>query len=257
MYPDGAPSAFFSTADMDSIADVASTGYANLERIYENYFPQSADESIDKWVVKAFGYLFDDSITLQQKRDAIIAKLRKQPTITLWEIAKIVASYVPEGTFIQIAEYNCGAAESWKLDQSLLDASTYLGFNGRLVDLGVEATNWCEFVQNLAWKLDVNALDVDTTLSEQSWQDVSEVQAEAFQYEIRIFGYEITGSNLVNMLKEVKAQEPARSGATLKQNLVLSDYGLNTTVNEVDQFSGVDCITRDPLQTTGYSGRTI
>ena len=65
VYPDGAPSSYYSTADIDSVASVASTGYANLQRIYDNYWPQSADEFLSTWEITVFAKNLSASLTLQ------------------------------------------------------------------------------------------------------------------------------------------------------------------------------------------------
>lgn len=255
VYPDGAPSGYYSTADMDSVADVVATGYANLERIYANYFPQTSDEYIGKWVEKMFiGVSFDSSVSLQELRDRVIAKIRKRPTIAMWEVAKLVAGYVPEGTYIQIFEYGCHDG-FWKLGVSKLGKTTVFGFDNEFQDLGVDASDWCAFVKDRQWKLGVSKLGIDTILNEYSYAQIIEPQMRAFGYEVRIFGYEITGTSLDQLVKQIRATEPARSVHYLRQNLNLADFGLNTTVNDVDEFSLVNCITRDPSSLTGYSGR--
>lgn len=257
VYPDGPASAFFSTAENDSVADVAATAYGNLSRILENYFPATADEKIQDWIRKMFvGVSFDPSVNLQDWRNRIIAKVRKQPTITLWEVLILVVSYLPPGSYAQVAEYGCGSASSWRLGVSLLGIDTFLGFNHTFEQLGVDPSTWCDFVSNQHWILGVDLLGEETFLSQYTYLEVIEPQIEAYGYEIRIFGTEVTGTSLQQMLKQVNAVEPARSVHTLRQNLNLSDFGLNNTVADVDQFSGVDCITLDPTSTTGYTGRT-
>lgn len=261
IYPDGPPSAFFSTADNDAVADCAATGYYTLSRIYENNYPQSATERIEDWVVKVFPFKFDSTVTLQEKRERILAKLRKQPTITMWEILTLVASYVPEGTYVQVVEWGCecspGGGE-WVLDSSELNIDTSLGFPVHSTDLVGDMSTWCEFLSGLHWRLDADQLDVDTVLagdpSVPTWQAVSSAQMAAFMYEIRIFGYVLTGDSLAKMEQEVRGAEPARSGHITRQNLVLADYNLVNPVLNVDQFSGVNCITRDPSQESGYRG---
>lgn len=254
-YPDGSPSGFYSTASIYSKAELAASGYQNLSRIYENFFPQTADEKIDDWVFKAFGYYFPQSITLQEKRDRVIAKLRKQPQINLWEILTIVASYVPEGTYVQIYA-PCGDHKFWTLGVSLLGIDTVLA-GLTIEDLDVDPADWCEYVQNLHWRLGDDALGYNTYLAYPNWPTVAQVQANAYQYEIRIFGYTMPATDVENMRKDVQAAEPARSSFVLNQNLDINDYGLTVVVNDADEESGVDTITRDPSSQTGYTGRSL
>lgn len=255
VYPDGAPSAFFSTAENDSVAALAASGYSSLERIYANFFPQTADERIDDFVQAVFGKKFDATVTLEEKRARVTAKVRKQPAIWAWEIMTLVAGYLPEGTYVQIAPWGCGSAANWKLGVSQLGVNTNLGLDHSFADLGVSADDWCSFVKTRGWQLGVSRLGETTELGSTPYREISDPQMNAFAYDIRIFGYELSGSALTEMLAEVSAAEPARSAHNLRQNLSLSAFGLNTMVSNVDQFSGVDCIARDSASTTGYAGR--
>lgn len=258
VFPDGAPSGFYSTADMDSVSDVVATGYGTLERVYDNYFPQTADEFIGDWLDKLFvGISFDPLTTLQEKRDRVIAKIRKQPTIRLWEVLILAASYVPPGTYVQIIEYNCADNGGfWELGVSELGVTTTLGFNNSFHQLGISPNDFCEFVSTYAdWELGVSELGVSTVLNQYNQQQVLEPQITAYGYELRIFEYEVTGTTLQQMIRNLNETEPARSLRVLVQNLNLSDFGLNTIVPEVGEFDLINCITIDPLSSTGYSGR--
>lgn len=260
VYPDGAPDKFYSTADSDATADVVATGYANLERIYQNYFPQTADEYIDKWIDKMFiGVSFDASVSLQDKRDRVIAKVRKRPTLQLWEILKLLAGYVPPGTYVQAVEYNCGSGLNggmWRLGVSRLGVDTMLGFDNIFEKLGVDAADWCDIVSNRGWRLGVSQLGVDTEINEFSYLEIIEPQIRAYGYEIRIFDYAVTGTSFAQMVRAINETEPARSVHQIRQNLALADFGLVNTVSDVDEFSLVNCITQDSTSLTGYSGRT-
>ena len=254
-YPDGSPSGFFSTASIYSKAQLAEAAYSNLNRIYQNYFPQTADEKIDDWVFKAFGSYFDDNVTLEEKRSRVIAKIRKQPSITAWEILTLVAGYVPEGTYVQVYS-PCGEDQFWTLGVSLLGINTFLS-GLTIADLGYDPADWCDIVSNLHWRLGDDGLGLNTTLADPTWQDVSQVQRNAYGYEIRIFGYTLSAEDTEKLRLDVQRNEPARSSFILRQNLDLNDFGLTEIVNDVDQFDNVDCITRDSGSDTGYTGRTL
>lgn len=257
VYADGDEGLFYTTADMASVADSAASAYYYLGRIYDNYFPQTTDEYIGKWIEKLFlGKSFDPSVTLQQKRDAVIAKIRKQPTITLWEVLTIVASYVPEGTYVQVAANNCGSNSAWVLDVSELDVSTRLGAAFNQGELGIPMDEWCETISSRGWTLDVDQLDFTTDLDIYGYEELATVQNEAYGYEIRIFDYEVTGTQYQQMVKQIYETDPARSVGRILQNLSLASYGLVVDVGAVDQFSLIDCVTRDPSLSTGYRGRS-
>lgn len=257
VYADGPEGKFYTTADMASVADVGATGYGNLERIYDNYFPQYTVESIDKWIAKMFvGNSFDATVTLQDKRDRVIAKIRKQPTITLWEVLKIAASYVPAGTYVQILE-NCSAQGCWKLGVSKLGKETFLCFDHKFADLGITDGDWCGFLSTFdGWKLGKSKLGDTTKLAEFEYLQIIEPQLDAYGYRLRIFDYQVTGTSLVQMIQTINETEPARSVHIIQQSVPLSGSGLTTVVQNVDQFSLVNCITQDANSSTGYSGLT-
>src|SRR5690606_40939046 len=73
----------------------------------------------------------------------------------------------------------------------------------------------------------------------------SDVCSSDLGYEIRIFGYTLSAADEEKLRLDVRRNEPARSSFILRQNLDLNDFGLTETVNDVDQFDNVDCITRD------------
>lgn len=255
VYPAGSATAFYSNADMDSVANVAASGYMSMQRIYENYWPQTSVEKIDDWVFKMFGFYFDASVDLLQKQTRVIEKVRKVGSIDLFTILTIVAKYVPVGTFCQV-QFACGQDASWSLGVSLLGINTYLAFvNIPIFSQNVQ--NWCSFVSSLHWRLGQDGLGFNTYLSEFPYIDLATFQSNSFRYDIRIFDYTIPPGDLANLEAELQTGEPARSAHDFFQNVSLAGSGLNTVVSDVNQFSGVDCITRDPSSSTGYTGRTL
>lgn len=258
VYPDGAPTAFFSTADMDAVAKVGASGYISASAIYDNYFPQTSDASIDDWVFKMFGFLFQAGIDLPTKRQRVIDKVRKIGSIDLFDVLTIVAKYVPQGTYAQI-KFACGAHAYWVLGVSLLGIDTILA-GGQPGNIGItpdNIKNWCSFISTLHWRLGQDGLGFNTFLSYIQYTDLASFQANAFEYDIRIFDYTIPAVDLANMEIELQGGEPARSAHRIFQNVSLASSGLDTIVPNADKFSGVDCITRDPASTTGYTGRKL
>lgn len=262
VYPDGPPTAFFSTADMDSVAAVGASGYQSLQTIYNNYFPQSSTEKIDDWVIRMFGQLFDGNPSVQTKRDRVIAKIRSQPTLNRWQLLTTIVKYLPENVFCQVF-HACGNEPGnqpfWLLGVSLLGIDTILAAKSA-DQIGItpdNILNWCQFVSTLHWRLGQDGLGDTTFLSYISWQDLSSFQATAFQYEIRIYDYTMPDADVSAMLAEITAAEPARSAHLFKNNQSLAASGLTTIVPNATQFSGVDCICNDSTSTTGYTGRKL
>lgn len=236
VYPDGDEDAYYSTADNASIADGIAKAYANLERIYDNYFPLSAVERISDWEIAVFGVPQDASQTLQQRRNNVVAQLRKRRSISLWDILTAVVLYVPEGTYVQIVEWGCSEG-GWVLDVSELDYSTIL--NGGLVQK-ITSADACE----------INPADFG--VSPEEW---ALIQNDAYSYDVRIFGITLSDEATTMLEMLLNRIEPARSKHFIYQNQDLADYGLNTVVTDVGQFSLVSCIKVDATSQTGYSGR--
>lgn len=257
VYPDGPASAFYSTAENDSVAAVAASGYQSMSRISANYFPQTSVENIDDWVFKMFGFLFDSSVDLATKQQRVIEKVRKVGSMNLFTILTIVAKYVPPGNYAQVF-FACGSHKAWELGVSLLGLDTYLAFisNDNIGITDDNILNWCSFVSSLHWRLGQDGLGFNTYLSYIKYTDLASFQADAYQYTIRIYDYTIPPGDLANLEAELKAGEPARSAHQFFQNVPLAGSGLTTVVPDANQFSGVDTITRDPLSTTGYTGLT-
>jgi hypothetical protein len=258
----GTPSAYFTTASVMAKAIVLETIYTNLSRIYDNYWPQFTDERIDDWEIKVFGEVSNAGLTLFQRQTKVLNKIRKKPTLALWEILTLVASYVPEGKFVQVVEWGCPGHDGggqWILGTSRFDVDTALGWEGqRNMQPTIAAINgdFCAGVVADGWRFNASHLGTQTKLSGMnSWQTISAAQKRAYTYEVRIFDYTLSDADTAKLERDLQQFEPARSAHIIRQNLQLADFGLLFTVMNVDQFSGVNCITVDPSQTTGYSGR--
>jgi hypothetical protein len=233
-YADGEYPKWLTTSSVYAKAKTFKDTYDNMALIANNNFPQTAEEKIDDWAVKTFGAKFAGGTTLSAQREAIIAKIRSQPDLTKWNLLTKIVSFLAPGTFAQIF-FDCNVTPPV---DSLVD---------------VDFSDWCNFVQNLHWRLGVDRLGASTFLGIYPYLDVVNRQAAAFMYKIRIFA-PITDAVLNSIDLTASVAEPARSAHTIDTNQVLADFGLVTTVNNVDQFSLVDCICTDPTQTTGYRG---
>ena len=204
VYPDGAPSGFYSTADMDSVADVAATGYANLERIYDNIFPQSADERLNDWEITAFGKLLEANLSLEERRDRVITKIRARKGITKRDMEEAVLSIIGSDKLMEIIEWGCRDG-GWQLDESQLDINTFL--NGQnLVD--VTGSMICEADPSEYGK------------TEEEWLEMRE---DAYTYEVRIYLYTLTAAERQAIDEALSAAEPARSKHVITDGLNPND----------------------------------
>lgn len=262
VYPDGPPSAFFSTADNFATATVLANLYQDAELVYLNEFPQTTDVRINDWEIKVFGVPGDPTLSLDQRRQRVIQKIRAQPTLILWQILTAVVGFLPPGVYAQVVELGCCgfgqcSGPSWKLGHSRLSSETALGWaDFDELNNPFNFTDLCDVIEkSRGWRLGGSQLGVTTQLSgDNSWQTISKLQAKAYTYEVRIFNFVLTGAPFQAMLNTITALELARSTHLVRQGLNLNQFALTVPVPNVDQTSGVDCITVDPSSTTGYSG---
>jgi len=141
-YPDGQPSAYWSTADSDSSAQVLATFYANMARIHDNNFPQTADERIIDWEIKVYGAPQGGASTLQERRDRILGKLRTHPTLNPTDMRALIAARIgaPGVNYDwDYLEWNTGRDASgntpaWSIGLSQLGYDTYLSGGAEIIN---------------------------------------------------------------------------------------------------------------------------
>lgn len=203
-YPDGPASAFYSTADMGATAKVLRKSYQNLERIYENYSPQSADEKLPDWEELILGKNLDASLTLAQRRDRVVAAIRKRRRTTKADMLGTVYEVIDSSILVEIVETGCSEG-SWILDESILDISTILnGFNR----LDFTGPDLCSFDA------------ADFGLTEEEFLQMKE---EAYTYEVRIYSYTLTAQELQDLDAALLKAEPARSRHVILDGLDPND----------------------------------
>lgn len=214
VYADGSPSGAFTTASIYAKATVIATAYANLERIYENSFPQSADEKIHEWEIKAFGFYLPDSYTLEQRQIAIVNKLRQRPGINRQAIEDIVRTNIGDDKSFVVVDWGCGGDDIsgsgvWKLDVSQLDIDTFLG-GARMVDVTPSLFPTANFCIN----------DPVFGKTDAEW---ALMQEQAYTYEVRIYGYTLTADERTALDKALTRGEPARSAHVITDGLDPND----------------------------------
>lgn len=192
VYPDGAPSSYYSTADMAAVGDVVASGYRNAERIYDNYWPRTADEKLSDWEILAFGRVLPLGLGLNARRDRVEQKIRTRKGLTIQDIKDTVLSVIGTDKLVDVVEWNC-VTQSWMLDYSELGISTILN-NYRMSDVAGE--DLCEKTA------------ADFGLSEEVFE---EMKTQAYTYEVRIYGYELNSDELFELNQSLDAAEPARS----------------------------------------------
>lgn len=200
VYPDGAEDKFFSTADMAAVADVAATGYGNLERIYANYFPQTADERIADWEITAFGYNLEAALTLDERRDRVVQKIRARKGIRKSDMKDYVLSIIGSDKTVEISEWGCSDG-GWIINESQLDIETILN-GARLTD--VTGPLICE---------------ADPAAYGKTPEEWAIMQEEAYTFEVLIYGYTLTPAERNAIEFALTAGEPARSTHVISDGL--------------------------------------
>ena len=192
-YPDGSPSAWFSTADSGATAKCISTLYKNMQLVYNNEFPQTANEQIADWEVKVFGAPADSSVPLESRQQRIINQLQWQKTLDKTDILAICAIAVGD-LDMDIRFWNGDPNGVWVLGESQLGVTTFLG--GSLQFRFGQFSPLCQ----------PNAVALGITQ-----QQLSDMQSNAYTYEVVIYDYTLTASQYATLDKYLTRYEPARS----------------------------------------------
>lgn len=193
VYPDGAPSAFFSTADMDSVADVAATGYSNLNQVYNNAFPQTCDSvAIIQWERTVFGYNNDASLGLAARQARVVEQIQTRRGLTIGDMKAIVLAIIGTDKIVEIVPW-CMPYGSWILDSNQLGITTWLGSGPRLQTATPFA---CE----------LGAAGLGLTADQ-----FAGAQNDAYSYSVLIYSYAPTALELAKLDQQLSIYEPARS----------------------------------------------
>ncbi len=232
VYPDsGRPEEFWSTASVAAKAEVLAQLYADLETVYDNYWPQTAnEEGIALHEIAYYGVLSTD-LTLEQRRDRILAKMRALPSLSIPDLTDLVESELPPGTLVRLVPYNAdleGSMEggTWYLGVSELGVDTYLGAYGS--HAFPPGTDVCE----------MDGSEIGLTPTE--WL---EYRANAYTYEVQIWDYTPTADELAAIELALTPAEPARSThvVVLKETVLarLDDIPGATNLHlEAENFDG-------------------
>lgn len=191
VYPDGAPDDYYSTADMDSVAETVGSAYDNLSKIYDNNWPQTATEKLVDWEVIAFGSPLTAALTLQQRRDRVVAKIRSRKGITIQDMIDVVKGIIGTDKLVDISEWGCMTG-GWLVSESQLDIETILNGQNLVDTTGVAPC--------------ANPSGHGKTPEE--W---AEMQEEAYTYQVNIYGYTLTANELAALNSALFDAEPARS----------------------------------------------
>lgn len=213
VYPDsGRPDDFWSTSSIAAKAEVFKQLYDALETVYDNFWPQTADEEgIAQHEIARYGYLSTDS-DLQTRRDRVLAKVRALPSLSNIDLTAIVKAELPNSVVVELVGWNeflagSGEGGTWYLDESELGVDTYLGAYGS--HAFPPGTDVCQ--------LDGSEIGLSPT----EW---AEYQAMAYTYEVRIYEYTPTADELAAIERELTSAEESHSLHTIRTNVALSEF---------------------------------
>lgn len=227
VYPDGVASAYFSTADMAAVGDVVATGYANQQRIYDNYWPATADERITDWEIKAFGKTLPISVSLADRRDLVAQKIRARKGLTKQDMIDITLSVIGTDKTVEAIEWGCGGSGeggTWIIGVSLLGVDTYLGGSAS--------------IQRATGPMLCEQGPEDFGLTQEEWDSI---RAQAYTYEIRVYGYTLTDEQMIELDQQLSTYEPARSRHFISDGLDpinIIDGGDEDTIYEFEIDGG-------------------
>lgn len=191
VYPDGSPDKYYSTADMSSVADVVASGYENARRIYDNYFPGTADEKLDQWEILAFGRVLDKSLGLNVRQDRVGQKIRARKGITKSDVLGTVLAALGTDKLVDIVELS-NETGTWLFNFSELSINTILNNTN-----GVDVVGFGPCEDDYA----------SYGKTQEEWE---QMRYEAYTYEIRVYGYYLTATDLSTLDEQLKTAEPMR-----------------------------------------------
>ena len=214
-YADGAPSAFFTTASIYSKSSLVEKAYDNMEVIFNNFFPQTANEKQSDWEFKVFGFTLDATLGLAVRRQRVIDKLRTKPGIARNDLLNVIRSVIGDDKDIEIAAWGCEEG-GWLIGESELGISTIL--SGAFLNLVTPFTYP---------NADLCGDPAQFGISEEDWLAARE---GAYTYSVLIYSYSLTANELKEVDRVLTDAEPARSTHVIFDGLDPADRIVQTGV---------------------------
>jgi hypothetical protein len=216
VYPDGAPSLYYSTADQFAFASVLADAYTNLSDIYENYSPLTAVDRLADFETLYFGYTLDSSLTVDERRTILLAKIRTQRRTTPADILAVIYSIISSDIPIEILEWN-GNNNGTRNGAWILGVST-LGVDAFLSSRAPIYGNQIDKVP-LDCSLDYEAAGITE-------QDLTNIQDTAYTYTVNI-GTTLDAFTLAQIDEALNQAEGASRRHILiaPQGYILDDSG--------------------------------
>lgn len=208
VFPDGAPAAFYSTADMSSVAETYAGVYSNLARVWANIFPENADELVLEHERTIMGDNLPASAAIEERKNRYLQRLRSDRGISKSRLESVVRSVIGEDVLFELVAL--GSADgSWMLGVSQLGISTILGGRNGL-DVVPRPDNLnCDY-----------RTSPPAGYTMQEWLEYRDT---VYRYEVRIYDYILTADEEERLDRDLTKYEPARSDHTIVDGLDPAD----------------------------------
>lgn len=200
--PSGDPEKYYILAAKYAFCQNVKDAYDQLKYIDDNNFPQNVTDvdKILKWEFMEFGFTLSEDLTLQERIDRVLTKIRTRTNFTIPDLIELVKSVIGSDKTVDIIEWNCEGG-AWIIDVSELDFDTYLG--------GGSPQSLINF--------DCSKTAADYGITEDEFQAAL---TDAYTYEIRIYNYTLTDLERSYIEKLVSENEPARSQHVITDNYI-------------------------------------
>lgn len=188
----------YSSAELRAAAEMIADAYENLSDINRDKFISTAtSDGLAKWEKGLFAEAQDGSLTDEQRRQNLLAKLRSAGGINYPTIKNIVAGVLGSLDF-DILPYSGSWSGAWILDDSSLGLNT-----------------WLSKIDPLYGYLLDN--DLDYAAAGLTLQQLLDIQEVAYTYEVRIYG-NADAATLSILDQQLTQFEPARSTHVIRNN---------------------------------------
>lgn len=226
----------YSSVELRAMSIMLGTLYENLENIDANKFITTVQpDGLPAWERDLFAAVQDSMLSFSVRQQRLLSQLRAIGGINFPTIKAIVdAILTPLGLPFQILTY-CGSGPdpitgAWILGLSALGLDTFLALEDPLLGTG------------LGPGLTPLDCDLDYAAAGLTAQDLANIQATAYTYEVQIFG-NADAQTLALLDKQLTAKEPARSTHVIRNNapgpvspdvLDLGPFNADTLINVID-----------------------
>ncbi len=213
VYPDAGDAAkYLSTSDSWALAGILADAYDQLRIVYNGYWPQTiiegedSDAQLAQHEITRFG-LISNALTFSQRVARLLTKIRGRPSLSVSSLEETARAELPPDTVLQIVEWGCiSTGGSWYIGESELGWSTIFGGGGNYYPPGT----------------DICTKDgSDVGLTPAQWANY---QDGAYTYELRIYEYTPTATELQSLERVMTRAEPSEAKHLIRTNVALSEF---------------------------------